>query len=100
MGKIIESSKQVEGEIHRIATAANEQTVAAGEIAESVTQIAQLATHNSDAAGKAAETSKNLSALVKNMNGIISQFRIESRIEGNAKPGARRRSGAGAAIGG
>jgi methyl-accepting chemotaxis protein len=41
---IIESSKQVEHQIHRIATSATEQAAASGEISESTGQISQLAT--------------------------------------------------------
>ena len=73
---IIESSKQVESQIDMIAAASTEQTVASGEISESVSQIAQLATNNSRAAGDAAAASKSLYMLAKEMDGVIREFRI------------------------
>jgi methyl-accepting chemotaxis protein len=90
---IIESSKQVESQINMMATAAIEQTAASGEISESISQIAQLAAKNSHVAGDAAAASKSLSALAKDMDGIIRQFRIEFgnefRNDNKIQPGAK-----------
>jgi methyl-accepting chemotaxis protein len=77
----IESSKQVESQIHLIATAATEQTAASGEISESASYIAQLATENSQAAEETAEACKNLSELANDLDGVIRQFRIDDEIQ-------------------
>jgi methyl-accepting chemotaxis protein len=55
---IIESSQQVEHQIHLIATAATEQTSASGEISESAGQISQLAVENAQGAEEAVEALK------------------------------------------
>ncbi len=73
----IASSKQVEQQIHLIATAATEQTSAAGEISESAGQISQLALENTHSAEEAVEAMKNLSSLASELDGIIRQFHLE-----------------------
>ena len=83
--EIIDSSKQVESQINMIATAATEQTAAAGEISESAGQISQLSTETSQAAGEAVETLKNLASLAGELDGLIRQFRLES----GHQPGGR-----------
>jgi methyl-accepting chemotaxis protein len=88
---IIMSSKEVEGQIQLIATAATEQTAASGEIAESASQISHLSTENSQAAEEAASACKNLSELAANLDGIIRQFQIDSGTQQiNRLSGARR----------
>jgi methyl-accepting chemotaxis protein len=82
---IIESSKQVEGQIHLIATAATEQTAASGEISESVSQISNLSGENARAAEEAAEASKSLSELANDLDGIIRQFRIDDETQPGSK---------------
>ncbi len=74
---IIESSKQVEHQIHLIASAATEQTSASGEISESASQISQISNENAQAAEEAVEGLKNLSSLASDLDGIIRQFRLE-----------------------
>jgi methyl-accepting chemotaxis protein len=74
---IIESSKQVEHQIHLIATAATEQTSASSEISESAGQISQLSTENTQGAEQAVESLKNLSSLASDLDGMIRQFRLE-----------------------
>jgi len=74
---IIDSSKQVEGQIQMIATAASEQTAASGEISESANQISHLATENSHAAKETAAACKSLSKLAGDLDDIIRQFRIK-----------------------
>ncbi len=74
---IIESSKQVEHQIHLIATAATEQTSASGEIAESAGQISQLSVENAQGAEEAVESLKNLASLASDLDGMIRQFRVE-----------------------
>ncbi len=92
----IESSRQVEQQINLIATAATEQTAAAGEISESAGQISQLATENSQGAEEAVEVLKNLAQLASDLDGMIRQFRLDDdgkqrggRIVGKAKVPAR-----------
>jgi methyl-accepting chemotaxis protein len=73
---IIESSKQVEHQIHLIATAATEQTSASGEISESAGQISQLSTETAQGAEEAVEALKNLASLASDLDGMIRQFRL------------------------
>jgi len=76
--EIIQSSKQVEHQIHLIATAATEQTSASGEISESAGHISQLSVENAQGAEEAVEALKNLSSLASDLDGLIRQFRLES----------------------
>jgi methyl-accepting chemotaxis protein len=86
---IIESSKQVEHQIHLIATAANEQTSASGEISESAGQISQLSVENAQGAQEAVEALKNLASLASDLDGMIRQFRLEAdRQSGGTFPGS------------
>ena len=84
-------SKQVEQQIDLIATAATEQTSAAGEISESAGQISQLALENTHAAEEAVEALKNLSSLAAELDGMIRQFQLEEehRAAENSQVGAR-----------
>jgi methyl-accepting chemotaxis protein len=82
---IIASSKQVEHQIHLIATAATEQTSASGEISESVGQISQLAVENAQGAEEAVEALKSLSSLAGDLDGMIRQFRLEGDRQAGAK---------------
>jgi methyl-accepting chemotaxis protein len=91
---IIDSSKQVEHQIHLIATAATQQTSASGEISESAGQISQLSVENAQGAEEAVEALKNLSSLASDLDGIIRQFRLEENTQpggtfGKSKPAAR-----------
>jgi methyl-accepting chemotaxis protein len=74
---IIESSKQVEHQINLIATAANEQTAASGEISESAGQISQLSNETAQGAEEAVEALKNLASLASDLDAMIRQFRLE-----------------------
>jgi methyl-accepting chemotaxis protein len=92
---IIESSKRVEQQIQLIATAATEQTAASGEISESAGHISQLATENTQGAEEAVEALKNLASLANDLDGVISQFQLESSepsggsFHGQSRPQAR-----------
>jgi methyl-accepting chemotaxis protein len=77
LDSIIEASKQVEHQIHLIASAATQQTAASGEIAESAGQISQISTENAHAAEEAVEALKNLAALASDLDGMIRQFHLE-----------------------
>jgi methyl-accepting chemotaxis protein len=83
---VIGSSKQVEHQIHLIATAATEQTAASSEIAESAGQISQLSGETAQGAEEAVEALKNLARLASDLDGIIGQFRLEE-ITGSLKAG-------------
>jgi len=80
---IIDSSKQVEHQIHLIATAATQQTSASGEISESAGQISQIAVENTQGAEEAVEALKNLASLASDLDGMIRQFRLD----GDKQPG-------------
>jgi methyl-accepting chemotaxis protein len=73
---IIGSSREVEHMIQMIATAATEQTSAAGEISESATHISQLAMENSRAAEETADGCKQLSVLANDLDNLIRQFQL------------------------
>jgi len=89
---IIESSREVEQQIHLIATAATEQTAASSEISESAGHISQLSVDNAQGAEEAVAALKNLSALAGELDGMIRQFRLEEdkqsggTLSGNAQP--------------
>ena len=85
---IIDSSKQVEHQIHLIATAATQQTSASGEISESAGQISQLSIESAQGAEEAVEALKNLASLAADLDGMIRQFRLE----GVAHPGGTLRT--------
>jgi len=92
---IIESSKQVEHQIHLIATAATEQTSASGEISESAGQISQLSVENMQGAEEAVEALKNLASLASDLDGMVRQFHLGSdrqeggRFIGQGQPAAQ-----------
>jgi methyl-accepting chemotaxis protein len=81
----IASSKQVEQQVHLIATAATEQTSAAGEISESAGHISQLALENTHSAEEAVEALKNLSSLAAELDGMIRQFHLEGETQSGGK---------------
>jgi len=81
----IATSKQVEQQIHLIATAATEQTSAAGEISESAGQISQLALENTHSAEEAVEALKNLSSLAAELDAMIRQFQLEGEKQSGGK---------------
>ena len=85
LGSIIDASKQVEQQIHLIATAATEQTSASGEISESASQISQLSAETAQAAEEAVEALKNLAALANDLDGMIVQFRLEENRQSGGK---------------
>jgi len=76
---IIHSSKEVEHQIHMIATAATEQTAASREISQSAGEIASLSTVSSQAAEEAAGASRNLSQLAADLDAVIHTFQLGER---------------------
>ena len=88
---IIDSSKQVEHQIHLIATAATQQTSAAGEISESAGQISQLAVESSQGAEEAVEALKNLASLAGELDGMMRQFNLEDEAESGGTASGRSR---------
>jgi methyl-accepting chemotaxis protein len=89
---IIESSRQVEHQIHLIATAATEQTAASGEISESAGQISQLSTETAQGAEEAVEALKNLSSLASDLDGMIRQFRLDDDKQSGGKLTGKKQS--------
>lgn len=85
----IEASKEVENQIHLIASAATQQTSASSEISESAGNISQLATESAQGAEEAVEALKSLASLASNLDGMIRQFQFEtsSHLESNSKRG-------------
>jgi methyl-accepting chemotaxis protein len=73
---LIDSSRKVEHQVQLIATAANQQTSAAGEISESAGQISQLSIENSQGAQEAVEAMKNLASLAAELDGMMRQFHL------------------------
>lgn len=73
---IIKSSKEVEQQVNLIATAATEQSAAAGEVSESANHISQLAGENRRSAEEAVGSLKNLAALASDLDGVIRQFNL------------------------
>jgi len=84
---LIESSRQVEHQIQLIATAATQQTSAAGEISESAGQISQLSVENSQGAQEAVEALKNLASLASELDGMMRQFHLGDERGGGANGG-------------
>ena len=82
---IIASSREVEHQIHLIATAATEQTAASGEISESAGHISQLSVENAQGAEEAVEALKNLASLASDLDGMIRQFRLEGDRQAGGK---------------
>ena len=74
---IINSSKQVESEIHMIATAATEQTSAANEISDSAGQISQISAESASVAEEAVAALRNLASLAGDLDGMIRQFKLD-----------------------
>jgi methyl-accepting chemotaxis protein len=83
--EIIQSSRQVEHQIHLIATAATEQTSASSEISESAGHISQLATENAQGAEEAVEALKNLASLASDLDSMIRQFHLEETTQTGGK---------------
>ncbi|WP_263350966.1 HAMP domain-containing methyl-accepting chemotaxis protein [Acidicapsa acidisoli] len=77
----IESAREVEHMIRLIATAATEQTSAAGEISESAAHISQLAMENSRTAEETADGCKQLSGLANDLDGVIRQFHLQEETQ-------------------
>jgi methyl-accepting chemotaxis protein len=90
---IIQSSKEVEHQIHLIATAATEQTAASGEISESAGQISQISVESAQAAEEAVEGLKNLASLASDLDGMIRQFRLEGDAQSGGTLASRKHSG-------
>jgi len=89
---IIESSRQVEHQIHLIATAATEQTSASGEISESAGHISQLSVENAQGAEEAVEALKNLASLASDLDGMIRQFRLDDDKQSGGTLSGKRQS--------
>jgi methyl-accepting chemotaxis protein len=78
LDSIIDSSKQVEQQVQLIATAATEQTSAAGEISHSASEISLLAEQSTRGAEQAVEALNNLSSLAASLDTMVRKFRVDS----------------------
>jgi methyl-accepting chemotaxis protein len=74
----IEASKQVENQIHLIASAATQQTAASSEISESAGHISEFATENAQGAEESVEALKNLASLASDLDGMMRQFKFDN----------------------
>jgi methyl-accepting chemotaxis protein len=90
LDSIIESSKDVEQQVQLIATAATEQTSAAGEISHSASEISQLADQSTHGAEQAVEALSNLSALAASLDTMVRQFRVDDGRQPGAALSAKR----------
>jgi methyl-accepting chemotaxis protein len=86
----IQASRQVEHQIHLIASAATQQTSASSEISESAGQISQLATESAQGAEEAVEALKSLASLASELDGMIRQFQFETTSESSETTFKRR----------
>ncbi|MGD0912786.1 MAG: methyl-accepting chemotaxis protein [Terracidiphilus sp.] len=77
LDSMIEASKKVEQQINLIATAATEQTSAAGEISESTSHISRLSSENVQVAEQAVEALTGLAKLSREVEDMIKQFRLD-----------------------
>jgi methyl-accepting chemotaxis protein len=59
----------------QIATSSEQQSGAARDINQNVTQISRVAEQNAAASDKLADSSHNLAALADELNGLVSQFK-------------------------
>ena len=73
---VIESSQQIEYQIHRIATAATEQTAASNEISESAGKLSAVSLENAQVAQQTAEACRHFSELADNLSAVLQQFHI------------------------
>jgi methyl-accepting chemotaxis protein len=76
LNEIITASKQVEQQIHLIATATTEQTAASREIAESAGEISSLSTETAMGAEGISKRLQELALLAKEMDQTINGFRL------------------------
>lgn len=77
LDSIIGSSKDVEQQVQLIATAATEQTSAAGEISHSAAEISHLADQSTHGAEQAVEALSSLSSLADSLDSMVHRFRID-----------------------
>jgi methyl-accepting chemotaxis protein len=77
LDSIISSSQDVEQQVQLIATAATEQTSAAGEISHSAAEISQLAEQSTRGAEQAVEALNNLASLAASLDTMVHQFRFD-----------------------
>jgi methyl-accepting chemotaxis protein len=84
LDSIIDSSKQVEQQIHLIASAATEQTAASGEISQSAGEISRLSVENTQGADEAVEALRSVAELASNLDRIIREFRLDDGSQSGA----------------
>jgi methyl-accepting chemotaxis protein len=75
--------------IAQIATAATEQSAAAGEVSSNVEQIAKVTNESSSGAQQSAKACQELSALALDLQQLVSQFRLGGDHGGGEAAGSR-----------
>jgi methyl-accepting chemotaxis protein len=78
--KILESTTRAFREINQVATATNEQSSAAAEIAKSVESINNVTSETTIVIQQVAEATEDLNRLTENLQDLISAFKLESAL--------------------
>lgn len=73
---IVTGSKGVQGMVQDIAAAANEQTVAADEIARAVEGINSVTSHSAESASQSSVVAGDLAHQAEELKGLVSRFRL------------------------
>ncbi len=79
--KILESTTRAFREINQVATATNEQSSAAAEIAKSVESINNVTSETTIVIQQVAEATEDLNRLTENLQDLISAFKLGSAIQ-------------------
>lgn len=73
---IVESSKQLLGQVQTIAAAAEEQSASASQIGENVQRVTAVSNESAQAAGQASEAAAELSRQSERMRLLVDRFRL------------------------
>jgi methyl-accepting chemotaxis protein len=75
--QILQQINDVNGQIHQVATAAEEQTATTSEISNNMMQITDVVAQTSRGAQESAAAANQLSVLAEDLKRIVSQFKID-----------------------
>jgi methyl-accepting chemotaxis protein len=79
--QMVETSREVEDKVTRIATAANQQSASSKEITSSAAEIARSTEVAAEGARGAQRGTEELSRLAKDLERLVGQFRLEGSIQ-------------------
>lgn len=74
--QIVERANDVNNMIHSIATAGEEQSTATQEMAHDIAQVSQIAYSSVEKTQQSSESTRNLYNKVKELEGMVAQFRV------------------------